>query len=82
MTDDYGMDSIRGLRRGVKLELVLGPILLLGPPLVSAALFSQGLTGGDMRPAGVAILLLGGNVAFAFLMMAHAARFLQGTRGA
>lgn len=65
------------LRRGVRMELYLAPLLIVVPILVGTLLIDLGAKTGRSHVQALGVVVLAGNLVFDYLMVVTAVRFLR-----
>lgn len=81
MTDDLSRDPVLAdLERGVRLELLVAPVVILLPLATAAALAWEGWVLGEPRLLILAAVVAGGNVVFDLLMVQAILSFLREVR--
>lgn len=81
MTADAGPAITRpippDLERGIRLEVLIAPVVVLLPLVTAAALGWQGLQDGNPRTVLLGLVVLAGNVLFDVLMLRAIRRALR-----
>lgn len=81
MSESAPPESRENLRRTVRMELYLAPLLILLPAFVGWSLIDMGARGAGARYLGLGIVIVGINLTFGLLMIRSARIFLKRTAG-